>query len=646
MNQFSHNSNSKILAIIVFLLSFFSSKTQAQQSTSDTSQWLVDEVIITENRYQTEFKNQNKNIEVITSAQIKKMPVQSLNELLSFVSGVDVRQRGAWGTQADIGIDGGSFDQTLLLLNGTKIADPQTGHNMMNIPVPLEAIERIEIIRGPAARTYGLNALSGVINIITKTPQNTSITAHLMAGSSFKKDDSTGKTYTGWGAEIRSSWNTKFLNQQLAFSHFNGNGYRYNTAYNSNRMLYQNQIKASDKASINLTGGFVSNGFGANGYYAAPADIESKETVKTAIGIVDAQIDFNKVWTLKPRLSYRFNKDDYIFVRQKPEVYRNIHQTNVWDLELNNIFHTKIGTFGLGLEWRQDNISSARLGNNMRDNFGVFAEYHFEYKNIATINAGAYINYNSVYGWNVFPGIDAGLNITKHLRAYTSFGTGQRIPTYTDLFYKGPANIGNPNLKPEQMLQPELGLRYSSIMLSANAAYFYRHGSNFIDWARTDTTQPWQPENYNILNTHGFTLATNFRFIPEEKYANFQAQLGISYTYLSPKADVATDENGNTVLSKYTINSLKHQFISSLNLNFFNKVNLSLNGRYNQRFNAANVSGFTLSSYFILDAKLAYSAKHWSVYLAASNLLDVQYIESGLAPLPGRWMNVGFRLSL
>src|SRR5690606_4997938 len=100
----------------------------------------------------------NKNIEIITAQDISQMPAKSINEVLAFINGVDVRQRGPFGTQADISIDGGTFEQALILLNGVKISDPQTGHHTMNIPVALDAIERIEVLRGPMARVYGVNA--------------------------------------------------------------------------------------------------------------------------------------------------------------------------------------------------------------------------------------------------------------------------------------------------------------------------------------------------------------------------------------------------------------------------------------------------------------------------------------------------------
>src|SRR5690606_12287921 len=116
----------------------------------------------------------------------------SVNELLSYVAGVDLRQRGPFGTQSDVSIDGSTFDQVLVLINGVKMSDPQTGHHLTNVPIPLSSIDHIEILRGPAARIYGVNALAGAINIITRVPAQTEVSAQVYTGSSFKTDTATG----------------------------------------------------------------------------------------------------------------------------------------------------------------------------------------------------------------------------------------------------------------------------------------------------------------------------------------------------------------------------------------------------------------------------------------------------------------------
>src|SRR5690606_16989330 len=229
----------------------------------------------------------NRNIQVIDRQQIDAMPARSINELLSHVGGVDIRQRGPFGTQADISIDGGSFEQALILVNGIKVLDAQTGHNGLNLPIPTDAIERIEIIRGPAARVYGINSLTGAINIVTRKPAGAGVSAHVYTGSGFKRDTANNDAlFNGRGVQVGATVAGKAGRHSLYGSHESGNGYRYNTAFRNNKVFYQGDVATHDTDALSLMGGYVSNGFGANGFYAAPGDKESREIVQTVLAAI------------------------------------------------------------------------------------------------------------------------------------------------------------------------------------------------------------------------------------------------------------------------------------------------------------------------------------------------------------------------
>jgi iron complex outermembrane receptor protein len=103
----------------------------------------------------------------LSRSALESYPARSLDELLKYLPRVDIRQRGIDGVQSDLSLNGGSFDQVLILLNGNNITDPQTGHFNLDLPIDLDHIERIEIVQGSAARTLGSNAFSGVFNLIT-----------------------------------------------------------------------------------------------------------------------------------------------------------------------------------------------------------------------------------------------------------------------------------------------------------------------------------------------------------------------------------------------------------------------------------------------------------------------------------------------
>lgn len=599
---------------------------------SDSGSHVFDDVIIQSERIQIPFSKQNRDITVLDAQTIKNLPVQSLNELLGYISGVDIRQRGPWGGQTDISINGGTFDQTLILLNGVRIIDPQTGHNMMNLPINPDMIERIEIMKGAAASAYGINALSGVINIVTKKPIETNIWANLSTGTSFESDTSNNKLYNGNNINLTVTHAGKRMNQMLSLNSQNSSGYRYNTAMSNHKAYYQNQINLKNDNEILLMGGFVYNDFGANAFYAAPGDIESKETVQTGIAALKGVFNANKNWQIRPTLNYRYGFDDYIYIRQKPSVYRNKHFTHVAEGSLNNTLKTGIGVFGFGAEYRFEHLSSNSLGKRNRDNLGFYANYNFAAIKNLTANAGVYLNYSTHFGWKLLPSLDAGYKINDQWRIFSNIGTGTRIPTYTDWYYKGPQNIGNSNLMPENAVHSELGIRFNSKRnFQASAIAFYQVTTDFIDWVKDSIAAPWQPENFQTISMPGAAISADYISDKACLHPDNQMKIGLSYTRLNPKITT----HNSALISRYALENLTDQLVLRVQSTFRKKYSAMIAGRYEQRVGKAD--------YVLMDARLDAAFGNFNVYISFNNLLNVTYIEAGAVPLPGRWASIGLQ---
>ena len=607
---------------------------QAQTIQRDTTNNL-NEVLIKENRIKLPFSQQNRNLTIIDQQKIKSLPVRSVSDLLSFVSGVDVRQRGPAGSQADIGMDGGTFDETLVLLNGVKVSDPQTGHNMMNLPVSIDDIDHIEVLRGSASRIYGLNAITGAINIVTRTAVQNGISANVFAGSSLKKDEVSGNTYANYGVRVTGDLVLKSSSHLFSAGQEASNGYRYNTAFNNQKFYYQGRVNTNATDHLDLMAGYIHNNFGANAFYAAPGDKEAEEGVKTTLASVAYTAQITPFWTMIPRVSYRYNIDDYYYNKLTPTVAHNHHETGVLDAELNNTFETSIGTFGLGFEGRFEDIRSSNLGKRNRDNAGIYGEYKFQPVERLLINVGSYLNYNSDYGWQAFPGIDAGYNFYGNWKLFVNLGTGQRLPTYTDLYYKGPTNIGNDQLKAEKSKFAEGGLKYNDEQLTLNASYFSRRISNFIDWVKAVQTDPWQPQNFSEVTTNGFTLSGDYRVKGLSENATLNSlRVGASYTNLDPSFKTTL---ANANFSRYALESLRNQLSGTVTAGLSN-FDVTLTARYCERIN--------YKSYTVMDARVNFKQKHYSIYADGANLFDVQYIESGAVPMPGTWLTLGVKVGL
>lgn len=593
----------------------------------------LDELIIEENRLQIPFHQSTRNIQILTKEQIEKLPVSSINELLTYVGGVDVRQRGPFGMQADISIDGGSFEQTIVLWNGVKMSDAQTAHHSLNLPIPTSVIERIEILKGPAARIYGINALTGAVNIITKASFNDFVEIQTFAGSSFKnEEEGDGKgIYNGYGLQATLGLSSKSTNHLLSFGHQDSNGQRYNTAAESLKAMYQGQWSYNTNNKIEFLGGYTKNAFGANGFYAAPHDKESYEIVQTLLTSVSSTHHISDRWTIKPRISNRYNEDDYRFYRNDLSKARSLHYSNALMFEINSSYKTSIGDFGIGYETRIEEINSSNIGFHERNNHGWFAEYKNVWKESWFVNVGAYWNYNSDFGFQWYPGADVAYKFHDHWKASFSVGSSQRIPSFTDLYLnQRPGNIGNPNLQPEAAWQYEIGANYNNEGKQLSISAFERNISDFIDWTRLSTDVPYQPINLGNQRMRGiFTKWNQNILVSNSQKLNYQ----LSYQYLSPKKENSTDD----LLSKYVIESLKHQLIVGFNYQY-NQFGLQWQNRWIKREQA--------NAYFVSDVRVMYAVRSLETYVQATNLFNASYKEIGAVPLPSRWVTLGLKYKL
>ncbi len=138
-------------------------------STASKAQTELDPVTITATLHPENASATGRNIVVIKGDQFSKLPINSVDELLRYVPGLEVQMRGPMGSQSDIVLRGGTFQQVLVILDGIRLNDPNTGHFNSYIPIAPAEIERIEVLKGASSAIYGSEAVGGVIQIITKT---------------------------------------------------------------------------------------------------------------------------------------------------------------------------------------------------------------------------------------------------------------------------------------------------------------------------------------------------------------------------------------------------------------------------------------------------------------------------------------------
>ncbi|WP_159022353.1 TonB-dependent siderophore receptor [Formosa sp. L2A11] len=574
-------------------------------SQEDMQQEELEEVIITSSRIELPFSKNSRSINIITSSDIKAAGATNVADLLQQVAGVDIRRRGTAGMQADLYIRGGSFDQTLLLIDGIKVDDAQTGHHTLNMALPIDVIERIEIISGPAARVFGQNAFTGAVNIVTKKQTEDMLSVDAQAGS-----------FNTLNGAITGGINLKDSNHLVHVSRNTSEGYRHNTDYDNQNYFLKSTFNKS-KLPINVLASMSERKFGANGFYATPSATEQYEETQTSLIGVSTKIKHAN-WVFKPQVYWRRNQDMYLYTRDQPTGYRNLHITNKVGTELNGSYTSDLGITGFGVDLSKVYIVSNNLGDHNRFMASMFLEHQFKMLNDKLdITPGIAVTYFSDFKWHAFPGVDLGYEINSNFKVYGNMGYTYRIPTYTDLYYSDPTTLGNENLDPEEAIAEEIGLKYNQGHFSASLAVFNRDSKNLIDYTKENEDDLWEASNIRELNTKGLDAYLNYNFT----IGTFNQTLHTSYTYIEDEV-----QDINSDFSRYSINSLKHHFVTRYSSQFIKNVSHSIIYKYAER-----TSG---DSYSVVDASLNYTLNSLEFSVIANNILNEDYTESNLVPMP------------
>lgn len=292
--------------VLLFTFSLISAfQLNAQQEQPIIKIDSLSEVVVTSSRIDLPFKENSRTINIITGTDIKNSSAVTIADVLQQVAGVDIRRRGTGGSQADLYIRGGGFDQTLLLIDGIKMDDAQTGHHTMNASLPLEVIERIEIIKGPAARVFGQNAFTGAINIVTKSNLSNSVSANLEAGSFGQLNGSVTV-----GSELENSTHIFHAGKMTS------EGYRNNSDYNNSNFFLKSVFNKKGQP-IEMIATFFDKKFGAENFYTTNPDWNEYEETQNSLITFTSKFQSEK-FKIQPRVYWKRNQDLFLLQRDDP----------------------------------------------------------------------------------------------------------------------------------------------------------------------------------------------------------------------------------------------------------------------------------------------------------------------------------------
>ena len=620
---------------------------------------VLDGVEVTGSRAPLTLGQAARMVVVLDRDQIAQAPVQSVNDLLKYAVGVDVRQRAPLGAQTDISIRGGTSEQITILLNGINICDPQTGHNAFDLPVDISDIERIEVLEGPAGRVFGTSSLLGAINVVTKMPKQTSADVHAEGGSF---------GYLSSGA--RGNWLYGKWNNQVSGSYARSDGYSrskdggLNAGFEGSKLFYQGQYE-DDALRVSWHAGVRTKGWGSSTSYATPkwkADNQFEHTDKiyTAIQAETKQGTFH----FHPSIYWNQSRDRYEGYHGQPDLMKyNYNRSNVCGVNLNSYFDWVGGRTAFGAEFRNEDLVSGNLGEPLHTPVHIHGtdrdytlglnrtnmSFHLEHNILLrqfTLSAGFIAVKNT---WNempfkVYPGIDMSYRLGNHWKVYASYNSSLRMPSFTELYYSVGGHKADKYLKPEELHAVEGGVKYLSRVVTASASVFHHHSRNMIDWILdTSVTDPeWESVNHTKVNTMGIETACDIHFHELWPSQQFLQSFHIAYTYLNEDKKA-----GEHIQSQYSLEYLRHKLTASLQLHLISYLDMGINYRFQDRVgNYTNLEGETksYSPYGITDVRLSWNNPRYTLYVEGNNLFDKTYVDYGLVPQPGRWFIAGLRV--
>ncbi|MGB0177202.1 MAG: TonB-dependent receptor plug domain-containing protein, partial [Owenweeksia sp.] len=404
---------------------------------------LLDTALVSASRLNTSLQSSNRNVQVIEGDEIANAPANTVAELLDFVVGVDARQRGMFGTQTDLSVRGGTFEQVLVLINGVRLNDPQTGHHLMNLPVQKSDIERIEVLLGGGSYIFGGNAFSGAINIITKNASQDRATAKARIGSYGSYLASFSQQLAGENHQTRLSVNAS-----------GSEGFKPNTDFNNTNLYGESKIQLG-KNELNLSGGYTWQDFGAQNFYS---DNFPEQYEKTRTLFVNAGLKSGDKITIDRQVYWRRNWDEFQLYREGPGFYEydnglfikggdtaasfytghNYHRSDVLGGKAEAQFTTRWGKTSLGGEYRYEEVVSNNLGEPLQapisidEKRGAYTlganrqSISFsgqQYKKIGKfdLSAALMVNYTTPYDPGVYPALTAGYSFNRNHKLYSSF---------------------------------------------------------------------------------------------------------------------------------------------------------------------------------------------------------------------------------
>ena len=564
-------------------------------------------VVVTAAATPVELGSVTRTLTVITRDQIAALPASSVADVLRLASSVDVRARGERGVQTDFAVRGANFGQMLVLVDGVRLNDAQSGHHNGDIPVPLEAVERIEILHGPGSSLFGADAFGGTVNVITRRTADPAI---VLQGGSFDFVAARGQAGVEQGR----------VRHVVSAAADRSSGFMYDRDFATAAIHARSSV--GDHSAVSAS--YLWKEFGANNFYGGNAP--SREWTNQTLLAANHRFGAAAGWTLTGAASYRTHGDRFVFNQERPQLSDNRHRTHAVLATVSGSRALPRGaSLTVGAEGGGDWIRSSNLGDHALGRASAFGEWRQALGGRTHVDAALRVDRYAEFGTAWSPSAGIGWSPLAMLRLRASAGRAFRVPTFTERYYSDPANLARPEVGPETAWAGEGGADiYPGGGWLLQATLFARADSDVIDWLRPSAAARWRTYNIRDVDTRGVELGARRAFAGG---GFVQAQ----YTVL--------DVNAATVdqLSKYVLDFAPHSFAAAGSLPLPGRFSVAPRIEYRRR---SRTSG--TSDYVLVDARAGRRVgRLLDLFVEATNLLDADYQEVAGVAMPGRGVTAG-----
>ena len=567
---------------------------------------LHESVIVSGSAEPVPFESVGRAVWVLTRADISRLPVRSVEDILRFASSVDVRARNPF-VQADLSIRGGSFGQTLVLVDGLRLNDAQSGHHNSDFPFTLDDIERVEVLLGAGSSLFGADAFGGTINIITRE------------ASARPEMSAVAGEYGLAGARARASFGGSNLGQTVSAEVIRSSGFEKDRDFENVAVSSRTRFGPHTRVLV----GFVRKDFGAAGFYG-PAP--SRETTAQFMAAGTRAFTVSN-WRSTVQAMYRTHGDHFLYDHRQPGLAENVHRTHAATVvaRANRTFsqHTRAS---VGTEIGSDWLTSSNLGDRSVHRASGFFEIQRRVGPRLVVYPGLRFDAYDHFGNAWSPSAAARLTLGPALSLRASAGRAFRVPTFTERYYTDPNHRASSDLSPEHGWNAEAGADWVlGPRAIARATVFTRREHDVIDWVRAVASERWRTTNIRRVEALGGEAAIR-HLVGSTSFVEVQ------YTRLSTDAESVAG-----LLSKYVLDYASHNVVVSGILRGPLLLDLSPRVGWTRRNDGR--------SYPVVDVRASRAVRGMILFVEAANLLDRDYYEVPGVAMPGRWVSAGLRIA-